>query len=71
MSIFQGFYDKVKRESRDWWGDSPQYFSGVSFNSHAEYKNNAGISFLVEIFLMTLDIKKVLKTGEEDSTLVL
>jgi len=49
VSIFQGFYDKAKRESLNWWGDSPQYFSGVSF-SHAEYKNNTGIVFGGNIF---------------------
>ena len=49
VSIFQGFYDKAKRESLNWWGDNPQYFSGVSF-SHAEYKNNTGIVFGGNIF---------------------
>jgi len=49
VSIFQGFYDKPKRESLHWWGNDPQYFSGVSF-SHAEYKNNTGIVFGGNIF---------------------
>ncbi len=49
VSIFQGFYDKPKRESLHWWGNEPQYFSGVSF-SHAEYKNNTGIVFGGNIF---------------------
>jgi len=49
VSIFQGFYDKPQRESLHWWGNEPQFFSGVSF-SHAEYKNNTGIVFGGNIF---------------------
>ena len=68
VSIFQGFYDKAKRESLNWWGDSPQYlavFLLVTLSTKIILE-----SFLVEIFLMILDIKKVLKTEEEDLTLV-
>ena len=49
VSVFQGFYDEPRRESLHWWGDSPQYFSGMSF-SHAQYINNTGLVFGGNIF---------------------
>ena len=49
ISIFQGFYDEPRRESLHWWGNSPQYFSGISF-SHAQNIDNVGLVFGGNIF---------------------
>ena len=68
VSIFQGFYDKAKRESLNWWEillSILAVFLLVMLSTKIILE-----SFLVEIFLMILDIKKVLKTEEEDLTLV-
>ena len=49
VSLFQGFYDEPRRESLHWWGNKPQYFSGISF-SHAQYLDNVGLVFGGNIF---------------------
>ena len=49
VSLFQGFYDEPRRESLHWWGNKPQYFTGISF-SHAQYLDNVGLVFGGNIF---------------------
>ena len=68
VSIFQGFYDKAKRESLNWWEilhSILAVFLSVMLSTKIILE-----SFLVVIFLMILDIKKVLKTEGEDLILV-
>ena len=68
VSIFQGFYDKAKRESLNWWGTIHNIL--VVFHLVMQNIKIILVLFLEEIYLMTLDIKKGLKTEEEDLILV-
>ena len=69
VSLFQGFYDEPRRESLHWWGNKPQYFTGISF-SHAQYLDNVGLVFGGNIF-NDFGYQKVLKIDGEDLILTL